>query len=133
MGYTIFRANKKEKNMKNRILSGIIGAITGIANGFLGSGGGTIVVPCLEKFMKTEPHKAHATAIAVILPPTVISSFLYYYKLHTDLKTLGLVSIGGIVGGLIGAKLLNKISAKYLHYIFGGIMVVAGAKSLIWH
>ena len=51
--------------MKNKILPCIIGIITGIANGFLGSGGGTVVVPCLEKFMKTEPHKAHATAIAL--------------------------------------------------------------------
>ena len=75
--------------MKNKILPCIIGIITGIANGFLGSGGGTVVVPCLEKFMKTEPHKAHATAIAIILPLTVISAFLYYYKLHVDLKTLG--------------------------------------------
>ena len=36
--------------MKNKILPCIIGIITGIANGFLGSGGGTVVVPCLEKF-----------------------------------------------------------------------------------
>ena len=119
--------------MKNKILPCIIGIITGIANGFLGSGGGTVVVPCLEKFMKTEPHKAHATAIAIILPLTVISAFLYYYKLHVDLKPLGLVSIGGIAGGLTGAKLLNKISVKYLHYIFGGIMIIAGVKSLLWH
>jgi len=82
--------------------------------------------------MKTEPHKAHATAIAIILPLTVISAFLYYYKLHVDLKTLELVSIGGIAGGLTGAKLLNKISVKYLHYIFGGIMIIAGVKSLLW-
>ena len=37
--------------MKNKILPCIIGIITGIANGFLGSGGGTVVVPCLEKFI----------------------------------------------------------------------------------
>ena len=122
--------------MKNKILPCIIGIITGIANGFLGSGGGTVVVPCLEKFMKTEPHKAHATAIAIILPLTVISAFLYYYKLHVDLKTLGLVSIGGIAGGLTGAKLLNYsrseitimalIITGFLSGIIGGMGIGGG-------
>lgn len=72
--------------MKNKILPCIIGIITGIANGFLGSGGGTVVVPCLEKFMKTEPHKAHATAIAIILPLTVISAFCITINFILTLK-----------------------------------------------
>lgn len=119
--------------MKRKILSSVIGLLTGLANGFLGSGGGTVVVPCLEKFMKTTPHKAHATAIAVILPLSVISAFLYYYKLQIEIKTLMLVSLGGIGGGFTGAKILHKISAKYLHFIFGGIMIMAGVKSFLWH
>ena len=45
--------------MKNKILPCIIGIITGIANGFLGSGGGTVVVPCLEKFLGNENLTKH--------------------------------------------------------------------------
>lgn len=43
-----------------------IGLVTGFANGLFGSGGGTIVVPAMERFLGEEEHKAHATAIAAI-------------------------------------------------------------------
>ena len=49
-----------------------IGLVTGFANGLFGSGGGTIVVPAMERFLKVEEHKAHATAIAVILPLSLL-------------------------------------------------------------
>ena len=50
-----------------------IGLVTGFANGLFGSGGGTIVVPAMERFLGEEEHKAHATAIAVILPLSLLS------------------------------------------------------------
>ena len=46
----------------------LIGIVTGAANGLFGAGGGTILVPALEKFLKIEAHKAHATALAAIFP-----------------------------------------------------------------
>ena len=49
----------------------VLGLVTGFANGLFGSGGGTLVVPGMQKFLKVEQHKAHATAIAIILPLTV--------------------------------------------------------------
>lgn len=111
--------------------SAIIGVITGILNGFFGAGGGTILVPSMERFLKTEEHKAHATAIAVILPLCVISAFLYVRNIEIIWKTVLFVSIGGVAGGYIGAKLLGKISKKWLHIIFGGFMILAGVKMLL--
>ncbi len=116
--------------MKKFMPSAIIGIVTGVVNGLFGSGGGTVLVPCMERFLKTEAQKAHATAIAVILPLSVISAFLYINRLSVDIKSLLLVCGGGIVGGFIGAKLLGKISAKWLHIIFG-VFMLAGAVRMI--
>ncbi len=112
--------------------SAIIGIITGILNGFFGAGGGTILVPSMEKFLNTEEHKAHATAIAVILPLCIISAFLYVRNIEIIWKTVVFVSIGGVMGGYAGAKLLGRISKKWLHIIFGGFMIIAGVKMLLW-
>ncbi len=117
--------------MKNNIKYALIGVITGFVNGLFGSGGGTVLVPCMEKFLKTIPQKAHASAIAVILPLSVISAVLYIGKLDVDIKSLLYVSCGGIIGGFIGAKLLGKISSKYLHIVFG-LCMLAGAIRMIW-
>jgi len=35
----------------------LIGMVTGFANGLFGSGGGTIVVPAMERFLHVEEHK----------------------------------------------------------------------------
>lgn len=109
----------------------VIGIITGFANGLFGAGGGTIVVPAIEKFLKVEAHKAHATAIAIILPLSILSTFIYARGVNIDFKTIIYVSIGGIVGGYLGAKFLGKISSKWLHKIFGIFMIVAAVRMIL--
>jgi hypothetical protein len=96
----------------------------------LGSGGGVIAVLSLRKFLNLEAHKSHATAVAVMLPLTVVSAIVYLGKYQTDIKVLLLVTAGGIIGGIIGAKLLVKISSKWLHKIFGAVMIFAAIRML---
>lgn len=109
----------------------IIGIVTGFANGLFGAGGGTIVVPAIEKFLNVEAHKAHATAIAIILPLSILSTFIYVKGVSIDFKMIMYVSIGGVIGGFIGAKFLNKLSSKWLHKIFGIFMIVAAVRMIL--
>lgn len=113
------------------MISNILGIVTGFANGFFGAGGGTILVPGMERFLKVEEHKAHATAIAVILPLSVISAVIYAFKINIPWSTLIYVSIGGVIGGYTGARILSKFSGKWLHIIFGGFMIIAAAKMVM--
>ena len=117
--------------MKNSIKTISIGLITGFANGLFGSGGGTVVVPCMEKYLDVDEHKAHASAIAIILPLSVLSAAIYLFKSAIPWKETVLVSIGGIIGGFIGAKLLNKVSGRWLHIIFGTAMLAAAVRMFI--
>lgn len=116
---------------KKGFITAVIGVVTGFANGLFGSGGGTIVVPAMERFLKIEPHKAHATAIAIILPLSILSMFIYMKNVDIQWFNVIVLSIGGMVGGFIGAKLLNKISDKWLHKIFGAFMILAAVKMIL--
>ncbi len=116
---------------KKGFISAVIGVVAGFANGLFGSGGGTIVVPAMERFLKIEPHKAHATAIAIILPLSILSMFIYMKNVDIQWFNVIVLSIGGMVGGFIGAKLLNKISDKWLHKIFGAFMILAAVKMIL--
>ena len=111
--------------MNDKYKSAAIGIITGFINGLLGSGGGTVVVFCMERFLKIESHKAHATAIAIILPLSLLSLIIYMFKGEVLWQTAFFTSLGGVAGGFAGAKLLNRISGRRLHQIFGIAMIAA--------
>lgn len=110
-----------------------IGIVTGFANGLFGSGGGTIVVPAMERLLGVEEHRAHATAIAVILPLSLLSLGIYLWR--ADLGTVWRVALwasaGGLVGGFVGARLLNRISGIWLHRIFGAFMLAAAVRLIL--
>ena len=109
----------------------LIGIVTGFINGLFGSGGGSVAVPCMERFLKTDEHKAHATAIAVILPLSVLSAVIYIFKADVPLKNALYVSAGGVVGGFVGAGLLDRVSGRTLHIIFGITMLAAAVRMFL--
>ena len=111
----------------------LIGLVTGFANGLFGSGGGTIVVPAMERFLGVEEHKAHATAIAIILPLSLLSLGIYLWKtgLFAVWQTALWASAGGLAGGIVGARLLSRVSGIWLHRIFGGFMIAAAVRLIL--
>lgn len=108
----------------------LIGLVTGVLNGLFGAGGGSVVVPAMEKFLDLDKKKSHATAIAIILPLSIVSSFFYIRNGFFDFKLWLWVTIGGMAGGFIGAKILNKISKRALKIVFGGIIIVTAVKMI---
>jgi hypothetical protein len=109
----------------------LVGVITGLTNGLFGAGGGTIVVPAMERILKVEEHESHATAIAVILPLSMMSTFIYVRHQILDWKSLLYIAVGGMAGGILGAKLLSRISPQWLHKIFGIFMIVASIRMIM--
>lgn len=114
-------SKKRSFNIKNSL----IGLFTGFINGSFGSGGGTLLVPILNDIIKLEEHKSHATALAIIVFLTAASSSSYIFKGTYDFQLTWKVAIGSIIGGIIGAKLLSKVTGKFLRIIFGIIMIIA--------
>ncbi len=104
------------------------GLLAGAANGLFGGGGGMLVVPCLTYIGKMEERKAHATAIAAVLPLSVISATVYALRGVYDFALAWKVGLGVTVGGAIGAILLRKVPKGLLTFLFYGVMIYAGAR-----
>ncbi len=107
-----------------------IGLVVGLLNGVFGAGGGSLFVPLAEKFLKMEEKKAHATAIPIILVLSLISSFFYIKRGFFNLNIWIYVSIGGLLGGFVGARLLGKIPKKWLKVGFGGVICITAVKMI---
>lgn len=118
------------KHVSLALLLGI-GIITGIVNGLLGIGGGTILIPSMVFFLGISQHQAHGTSLAIILPTTIASSIIY--GLHEDLNWAVTIEVitGSMLGGYLGAKLMNKIPARRLRQFFGVFMFLAGLRMIL--
>jgi len=53
---------------------GIIGTLTGLINGLIGIGGGTILIPAMVFLLGEEQHIAHGTSLPFILPEAMVST-----------------------------------------------------------
>ena len=115
-------------NFKNSL----IGSFTGFINGLFGSGGGTLLVPILNNILGVEEHKSHATALAIIIFLTTASSAIYISKGTYDISSTIQASIGSIIGGLTGAKLLSKVTGKFLRIAFGIVMIIAACRMIFY-
>ncbi len=108
----------------------LFGALIGVINGLFGGGGGMIVVPVLTRFLGLEQKQAQATALFVILPISLISGLVYLYFNHVDISSGWWVIAGIVVGGFVGALMLNGLKNDILKGIFILFMFAGGVGML---
>ena len=107
----------------------LIGVTAGILSGFIGIGGGIIIVPGLIYLIGLTQLQAQGTSLALMLPPIGILAFMHYYKEgNVDLKLAGIVAITFVIGGFFGAKLAHKVDENLVKIIFGAIMLLIAIK-----
>ena len=103
----------------------VCGGAVGLANGLFGGGGGMIAVPMLQNTGLDEKG-AHATAILLILPVSLLSFFFYAWKGLYDLSVLIPTAFGVTAGGALGAWLLGKLPVKIVNIVFACLQAAAG-------
>ncbi len=103
----------------------LCGSGVGIANGLFGGGGGMLAVPMLRG-LGLDEKRAHATAILLILPVSLLSFFLYAIRGAYELSLLIPTALGVTAGGGLGAALLGRLPVKAINLIFALLQLVAG-------
>ena len=124
--------NKPKNAIKHVLICIGSGAFSGAVNGVFGGGGGMIIVPMLAGLLKYKEKQAHATAILIILPLSIVSGLLYFAFGNFNISTGLPVVIGVLIGGVLGALLLSKLSSKWITLIFSIVMAIAGGKMLFF-
>ena len=118
------------KNIKKLLKPTILGLGVGFINGVFGAGGGMLAVPILKSEGLSQKN-AHANAVAVILPITVLSAVLYLVKGSVSLADSLAFIPTGLIGSVIAAFTLQKFSNKWLQKIFAAFMIYAGVRLLL--
>ncbi len=116
----------------------LIGLGAGVLSGLVGVGGGIIMVPALVFFLHYTQHQAQGTSLAVLTLPVVIFASVYYYHqgqktgAPIDLKVVGLLALGFVVGAYFGSKLAVNLDQDALKKIFAIILFYTAFKMLNW-
>ena len=114
-----------ETKSRKNIGRAACGVAVGAANSVFGGGGGMIAVPLLVKTGLSE-KRAHATAILLILPISLLSFLFYFLRGLYDFSVLIPTAIGVSFGGALGAKLLGKLPVKTVNLLFAALQALAG-------
>lgn len=107
-----------------KTLSYFSGFFAGIVNGFLGAGGGMIIVPMLVK-SGLDRKQAHATSVCIILPICIFSAYMYISSGKVTINDALPYLIWGVLGSIIGSIILPKINQNLLRKIFGILLIWA--------
>lgn len=114
-----------------RLGAAVCGGLAGIANGLLGAGGGMVLIPLLRLFHLIEDRELFATAIAVMLPISLVSFGVYALQGQVDFLQALPYCIGGFAGGLLGGILYKKIPTLWLHRLLGLLILWGGVRLLL--
>ena len=116
---------RKETQKKEKFSGIISGILVGIANSVFGGGGGMLAVPLLQR-TGLEEKEAHATAILVILPVSLLSFVVYAVRGYSEFSVLIPTALGVVFGGILGAKWLKKLPTKTVNILFAALQALAG-------
>jgi uncharacterized membrane protein YfcA len=109
----------------------LIGLFAGMMSGFVGIGGGVIIVPALIYIMGLSQHEAQGTSLILMLPPIGILAVMNYYKAgQLNLNYGIIIAIAFVIGGYFGSKISLKINPTIVKLIFGGLMVYVSFKMI---
>ena len=110
----------------------LIGSVVGIVTGFLGAGGGFLIIPALLFFANLPMKQAVGTSLLIIFVNSSIG-FIGDLYIGTPIDYPFLLTISGMafIGMIIGTQLSKKIDGDKLKPIFGWFILVMGIYIII--
>ncbi len=122
---------RKEINMQWTLFV-FLGLLAGILSGFMGVGGGILLIPALVYFFGLTQHQAQGTTLAVLVPPIgLLAAWKYYTSGNVKLGIAAFICLGFFLGGWLGAVLAEKIPDLLLKRCFGGILLFFAVRMIL--
>jgi uncharacterized membrane protein YfcA len=113
----------------------LIGTAVGFLGGFLGVGGGAILIPLLNYWvfpsMGVSPeviiHLCFGTSLAIIIPTSISGSWAHTRAGNINWHVVYLLAVPGILGSFLGSTFSAHLKGSVLQTLFGVILISISA------
>lgn len=121
------RSEKKITYTVSSPLLGVLGFVVGLITGFVGAGGGFIIIPVLNQFAGLNIKKAIGTSLFVISINSLLGFCGDLLNLSPDWLFLFKLSCLAVIGVVAGAYFNTKVPAQVLKKGFGFFILTLGS------
>ena len=129
----IFNLNKnkelKPKSVKKAVIIVFLSFLAGCINGFVGTGGGIVLVYLffiLESGGEKDTKNVFAKTLLTVFPMSLAALTVYLRNSMVDTSLILRVSLPAVIGGAVGAFLMDKIDKRILNLIFSFLVIYSG-------
>jgi len=100
----------------------------GVMGGMFGVGGGILLVPLLVLLFRYDQHTAQGTSLVALVPPTGLLALVnYWHAGQVDVKVGLLLMPGVFLGGILGSKIAQRLTAQGMRRVFATLLFALGA------
>lgn len=107
------------------LIGAAIGLGAGLMSGYVGVGGGFIMVPLMLSLIHIPMKLASGTSLIAILILAIPGTIENGIAGNIDYVVGLSVAIGSIPGAVLGAMLVKRVPERVLRFIFGGFLIIA--------
>ena len=112
-----------EYNVDNVPQGSLVMFGAGFASGLLGIGSGAFKVIALDNDMKLPIKASTATSNFMMGVTATASALIYFFNGTINPAVAAPIAIGTLIGSRTGAKVMQRLDAKYIRYIFLPILL----------
>ncbi len=124
--------SNQNMDLSTLLILALIGIIAGMFSGFIGIGGGIIIVPALVYFLGFSQHAAQGTSLAMMLPPVGFLGVMQYYKTgNLNIGYAVAIAIFFTIGSYYGSKLSLALDPSKVKKVFGFLMIIVALRMIL--
>ena len=109
----------------------LLGFSAGFASGFLGIGGGALMVPILNLVVGLPIHLAVATSMFIMVFSASFGATTHFLMGNLVPEYVVLLGAGVILGAQIGARTAKRLKASKLRKAFAVVLIFTGLRMLL--
>ena len=103
----------------------LVGLTVGFMQGFLGVGGGFILVPLLMGVLGQDPHAAVGNSLGILFVSSIYAAAMYAFHSNVDYLVAGILMISAYYGSFYGLKVVSRCQGKTLTRYFSMLLFLS--------
>lgn len=117
---------KTHAGKSDTFLAAMQGSVVGVLTGFVGAGGGFMIIPTLVSLLRTPMKVAIGTSLVIIACNSLVGFFTSMEHMDINWNFLATISAIAVAGIFIGSHISGKIDGNKLKPAFGWFILLMG-------